>query len=93
MSDRTEQLILMLTPEEIARIERLARATQQTLLDTVIAGVQALEERCAQEDGDDADVIDIEANIRQAVREIKEGKFTPITSVWDILDKPDDTND
>ena len=92
MSDRTEQLILMLTPEEKARIERLAQVTQQTMIETVLAGVQVLEERYAQEDRDDDDVIDIEANIRQAVSEIKAGKFTPITSVWDILDKPDDTN-
>lgn len=83
MSDRTEQLILMLTPEEKARIERLARATRQTPEDYLL-------DLFHRQEVEDDEVIDIEANIRQAVREVNGGKTTPITSVWDILDQPDE---
>lgn len=84
MSDRTEQLILRLTPEEKARIERLAHAEQQTPEEYLLDLFHR------QDDDEDDEVIDIEANIRQAVREVDEGKTTPITSVWDILDRPDE---
>lgn len=88
MSDRTEQLILMLTPEEKARIERLARVTQQTMLDTVIAGVEALEEHYAAsvEDDDDEQILE---NLRQGLRDVKAGRVRHFNSLRELLDSPD----
>lgn len=87
MSDRTEQLILMLTPEEKARIERLARVTQQTMLDTVIAGVEALEEHYAAS-GEDNDEQILE-NLRQGLRDVKAGRVRHFNSLRELLDSPD----
>jgi predicted transcriptional regulator len=87
MSDRTEQLILMLTPEEKARIERLARVTQQTMLDTVIAGVEALEEHYgASLDDDDEQILE---NLRQGLRDVQAGRVRQFNSLRELLDSPD----
>ncbi len=89
MSERTEQLILMLTPEEKALIEGIAREWDQTPSDYIVDLVNESEAYCEPlEPGEEP--VDIEENIRQAFRDIKEGRTREITSIWDILDEPDD---
>lgn len=84
MSERTEQLILMLTPEEKARLERRANEGNRTPAEYLLDLFR--EDETAAFD----QAQDIEANLRQAVRDIRDGKTREITSIWDILDKQDD---
>ncbi len=84
MSERTEQLILMLTPEEKALIEGIAREWDQTPSDYIVDLVNESEAYC--EPCDDDEKVDVEANLRQALREVREGKTLPIGELWASLD-------
>ncbi len=91
MSERTEQLILMLTPEEKALIERVSRDRDQTPMETVIKSIHALEQQYEEEIDDDD--VDIEENLRQALRDVKEGRIYYFNTIQELLDSPDEDDE
>lgn len=90
MSERTEQLILLLTPEEKARIERVARKLNQSETETIIEGVDVLEARLDDDDEDDEAILE---SIRQGLRDVKAGRVYSFNSIRELLDSPDDEDD
>lgn len=91
MSERTEQLILMLTPEEKELIERVSREWNQTPIETIIESIHALERRSISESDDDD--IDVEQNLREALRDVKAGRIIYANSLSELLASADDEDD
>ncbi len=89
MSERTEQLILMLTPEEKALIEGIAREWDQTPSDYIVDLVNESEAYCEPlEPGEEP--VDIREGLREALRDVKEGRVYYFNSIQEMLDSPDD---
>ena len=74
----TDKLTIDVTPEELHRIEELARQRGFTAPADYL---KALVELDAEDDEEDP-----EASFRQALHEVKTGQTYPISTLWDFED-------